>query len=120
MTSTVSSAATKSVFRRFVDSPAGPKTIHFWAPAMKWCLVFAGIGDLQRPAENLSLTQNLSLMLTGLIWSRYSMVITPKNYSLFAVNLFVFGTSAVQMGRIVKYRQSEEYQKHKLLEEKQA
>lgn len=39
-------------------------------------------------------------MLTGLIWSRYSMVIIPKNYSLFAVNVFVFGTSAIQCSRI--------------------
>jgi long-chain acyl-CoA synthetase len=75
---------------------------------------------LQRPAEKLSVTQNvckiinkynkcmitntntLALMLTGLIWSRYSMVIIPKNYSLFAVNLFVFGTGAMQVGRILK------------------
>ena len=32
----------------FIDSPAGPKTIHFWAPAWKWSLVFAGISDYFR------------------------------------------------------------------------
>ena len=84
-TSAASSAVQKGAFRRFMDSPAGPKTIHFWAPAMKWvitklqssvyflsftfvyfppyslqqALVFASIGDLQRPAEKLSLTQNM-------------------------------------------------------------
>lgn len=36
MSATAQSAVTKSVFRKFIDSPAGPKTIHFWAPAMKW------------------------------------------------------------------------------------
>lgn len=36
MSASVQSAATKTVFRKFIDSPAGPKTIHFWAPAMKW------------------------------------------------------------------------------------
>jgi long-chain acyl-CoA synthetase len=41
-------------------------------------------------------------MLTGLIWSRYSMVIKPKNHTLFTVNLFVFGTGAMQVGRIFK------------------
>ncbi|KAI8886993.1 UPF0041-domain-containing protein [Backusella circina FSU 941] len=111
-----SSVVTKSAFRRFLDSPAGPKTIHFWAPAMKWALVIAGIGDMKRPADKLSLTQYESLMLTGLIWSRYSMVIIPKNYPLLAVNIFVFGTSAIQMGRILKYRMSDEY-KLKTLEE---
>ncbi|EIE85651.1 hypothetical protein G6F46_012759 [Rhizopus delemar] len=109
MAASTSSVATQSVLRRFWDSPAGPKTIHFWAPAMKWALVFAGIGDLQRPADKLSITQNASLMLTGLIWSRYSMVIIPKNYTLFTVNLFVFATGAMQVGRIFNYRLSDEY-----------
>ncbi|KAI8890121.1 UPF0041-domain-containing protein [Backusella circina FSU 941] len=113
-----SGVVAQSAFQKFLNSPAGPKTIHFWAPAMKWSLVIAGIGDMQRPAEKLSLTQNLSLMLTGLIWSRYSMVITPKNYSLFAVNCFVFGTSVIQMGRIMKYRTSDEFKQQQALEEK--
>ncbi|KAI8967738.1 mitochondrial pyruvate carrier [Mycotypha africana] len=119
MASTATSVASKSAFRKFLDSPAGPKTIHFWAPAMKWALVIAGIGDMQRPAEKLSLTQNISLMMTGLIWSRYSLVIIPKNYSLFAVNCFVFGTSAYQVARIFNWRQSEEYkqQQAKLIEQ---
>ena len=39
------------------EHPAGPKTVFFWAPTMKWCLVGAGIADLARPAEKLSLTQ---------------------------------------------------------------
>jgi hypothetical protein len=30
------------------EHPAGPKTIHFWAPMMKWGLVGAGIGK-KRP-----------------------------------------------------------------------
>ncbi|OBZ89047.1 Mitochondrial pyruvate carrier 2 [Choanephora cucurbitarum] len=119
-TSAASSAVQKGAFRRFMDSPAGPKTIHFWAPAMKWALVFASIGDLQRPADKLSLTQNMSLMLTGAIWSRYSMVIIPKNYSLFTVNIFVFATGAAQVARIFKYRQSEEYKAQQTLEQKQA
>jgi Mitochondrial pyruvate carriers len=28
--------ATQSALQKFINSPAGPKTIHFWAPAMKW------------------------------------------------------------------------------------
>ncbi|KAL1929195.1 hypothetical protein VTP01DRAFT_2254 [Rhizomucor pusillus] len=103
------SAASQSAISRFINSPAGPKTIHFWAPAMKWALVIAGIGDLQRPADKLSLSQNLSLTATGLIWTRYSMVIIPKNWTLFTVNLFVAGTGLMQVGRIMMYRQTEEY-----------
>lgn len=71
---------------------------------MKWCLVLAGVKDLSRPADKLSLSQNLGELLryfagvglaersafvalaaTGFIWVRYSLVITPVNYSLAAV-----------------------------------
>ncbi|XP_014772439.1 mitochondrial pyruvate carrier 2 [Octopus bimaculoides] len=86
------------------NHPAGPKTIFFWAPAFKWSLVIAGLGDLSRPAEKLSVTQSTALTATGLIWSRYSMVIIPKNYSLLAVNIFVALTGMYQLKRIFMYR----------------
>ncbi|KAJ2961775.1 hypothetical protein NQZ79_g3059 [Umbelopsis isabellina] len=102
-------AATQSALQKFINSPAGPKTIHFWAPAMKWALVIAGVGDLSRPAENLSAGQNASLAATGLIWTRYAMVITPKNWTLCTVNVFVAATGLTQLARIYKYRQTDEY-----------
>lgn len=88
------------------EHEAGPKTVFFWAPAFKWGLVLAGLGDLNRPVETLSVPQSVSLAATGIIWSRYSLVIIPKNYSLFAVNIFVALTSLYQLGRAVKYQQS--------------
>lgn len=39
--------------------------------------------DLQRNSSH------LNLLATGFIWSKYSLVIIPKNWSLFAVNFFV-------------------------------
>lgn len=47
---------------------------------MKWALVIAGISDLGRPAEKLSATQNAALTATGLIWTRWCLIIKPKNY----------------------------------------
>lgn len=47
---------------------------------MKWALVLAGISDFARPAEKLSLTQNAALTTTGLIWTRWCLIIKPKNY----------------------------------------
>ncbi|UYV63922.1 hypothetical protein LAZ67_2006021 [Cordylochernes scorpioides] len=82
----------------------GPKTIFFWAPTFKWALVIAGIGDLQRPAEKLSLYQSSALAATGIIWSRYSMVIIPKNYNLLSVNIFVAATGLYQLLRIYRYQ----------------
>lgn len=45
--------------------------------------MLAGLKDLQRPADQLSVGQCASLAATGIIWSRYSLVIIPKNYGLF-------------------------------------
>ncbi|KAF9647273.1 UPF0041-domain-containing protein [Thelephora ganbajun] len=71
---------------------------------MKWCLVLAGIKDLNRPADKLSVSQNLALAATGFIWVRYSLVITPVNYSLAAVNFFVGATGLGQLARIAHYQ----------------
>ncbi|KAH8417025.1 hypothetical protein KR222_001685 [Zaprionus bogoriensis] len=88
--------------------PAGPKTIFFWAPIFKWGLVVAGLSDLARPADSISIASCSALAATGIIWSRYSLVIIPKNYSLFAVNLFVGLTQLVQLGRAYNYQLSQE------------
>lgn len=77
----------------------------FWAPIMKWGLVCAGLADMARPAEKLSTAQSAVLMATGFIWSRYSLVIIPKNWSLFAVNFFVGTAGASQLFRIWRYNQ---------------
>ncbi|XP_023724970.1 mitochondrial pyruvate carrier 4 [Cryptotermes secundus] len=83
---------------------AGPKTIFFWAPAFKWSLVIAGLGDLARPAEKISIAQSAALSATGLVWARYSMVIIPKNYSLLSVNVFVALTGLYSLARAVNYQ----------------
>ncbi|KAE9551920.1 hypothetical protein FO519_004879 [Halicephalobus sp. NKZ332] len=83
---------------------AGPKTVFFWAPTIKWALVGAGLADLARPAEKLSVYQNTALMGTGMIWTRYCLVITPINYYLSSVNFFVGCTGLIQLVRIANYR----------------
>lgn len=90
-------------FRPLWNHAAGPKTIFFWAPVFKWGLVIAGLSDLRRPADQLSVSQSASLAATGLIWSRYSLVIIPKNYGLFSVNLFVAITQLAQLYRAWDY-----------------
>jgi hypothetical protein len=85
---------------------------------MKWCLVAAGIKDLARPPEKLSVSQNIgaihfetrragvnvlltALAATGFIWVRYSLVITPVNYSLAAVRTEMYP----QYLRLIRFRQ---------------
>ncbi|BEJ11117.1 hypothetical protein CspHIS471_0105390 [Cutaneotrichosporon sp. HIS471] len=107
MSQAASAAANQgmSKWQKFLNHEVGPKTVFFWAPVAKWSLVAAGVKDLQRPADKLSLSQNLALAATGFIWVRYCMVITPVNYALAAVNFFVGTTGLVQLGRIYKWRQ---------------
>jgi len=88
------------------NGPIGPKTVHFWAPVMKWALVLAGVSDFWRPAEKLSLTQNGALTATGIIWTRWCLIIKPKNYLLAAVNFFLGVVGVVQVTRILMWQQS--------------
>ncbi|KAI8819783.1 mitochondrial pyruvate carrier [Chytriomyces cf. hyalinus JEL632] len=100
------SAATsisQSAASRFWNGPTGPKTIWFWCPIVKWGIVGAGLKDINRPAEKLSLSQSMTLATTGLIWARYSTVIVPVNYNLMSVNLFVGATGIYQLLRIWQY-----------------
>ncbi|XP_029158844.1 mitochondrial pyruvate carrier 2-like [Nylanderia fulva] len=90
--------------------PVGPTTIFFWAPTFKWGLVIAGIGDINRPADTISLSQTASLMVTGAIWSRYSLVIIPKNYNLFSVNMFTCCTGAYNFVRGLLYQMQKKEQ----------
>lgn len=80
--------------------PLRPRHTHITA---KWGLVIAGLKDLQRPASKLSVPQNVALAATGFIWVRYSLVITPVNYSLAAVNFCVGATGLGQLYRIWEY-----------------
>lgn len=102
--STASSAQSGSKFQAFLNSETGPKTIHFWAPTLKWGLVFAGISDVNRPIESVSGTQSLSLIATAMIWTRWSFVIKPKNMLLASVNFFLGLTSGYQILRLVNWR----------------
>lgn len=105
--STTAETAQASWFKRMWDSPVGLKTVHFWAPIMKWGIVIAGISDFGRPAEKLSLTQNVALTATGLIWTRWCLIIKPKNYLLAAVNFFLGIVGIVQVSRILTWQQSQ-------------
>ncbi|KIW26718.1 uncharacterized protein PV07_06529 [Cladophialophora immunda] len=104
----VEGAPPQSLFQRLWTSEVGIRTVHFWAPIMKWGVVLAGASDFLRPAEKLSLTQNLALMATGSIWTRWCFVIRPKNMLLAAVNFCLFLVGLVQCSRIFMYRSSQD------------
>ena len=37
--------------RKFLNSPVGPRTVHFWGPAANWALVIAGMLDFNKPVD---------------------------------------------------------------------
>ena len=59
---------------------------------------------MTRPADRISVPQAASLTATGVIWSRYSLVIIPKNWNLFSVNLFVALTGCYQLVRGLNHK----------------
>lgn len=78
-------------------------------------LVIAGLGDLTRPASQISMNQSATLCGANLIWSRYSLIIIPKNWSLFAVCMFTSLTQFIQLARAYNYSlSSEENEKQKI------
>ena len=40
-----------------LEHPAGPFTIHFWAPTAKWLISAANIADVNRPVEKMAKPQ---------------------------------------------------------------
>jgi hypothetical protein len=76
------------------------------APVMKWSLVIAGINDIQRPVEKMSGTQQIALFATGAIWTRWCLIIKPKNYFLASVNFFLGTVAGYQLTRIYGYQKS--------------
>ena len=95
----VASPAVPRAAKRLSAHPAGPFTSQFWAPVGKWALSLSNILDVNRPVDKVSTKQQLALCATGLIWTRYSLVITPVNYSLCAVNAVLAGTGSYHLLR---------------------
>ncbi len=71
---------------------------------MKWGLVIAGAGEMFRPVDKVSATQQLSLFATGAIWTRWACIIKPKNYLLASVNFFLAGVASAQLVRIYSWK----------------
>lgn len=92
-------------FKNFLNGPAGPKTIFFWAPTFKWGISIANLSDLSRDPDQVSTPMQCAVTATGVIWSKYSLDITPKNYNLLAVNAFMACTGVIQLYRKYQHAQ---------------
>ncbi|XP_038686724.1 mitochondrial pyruvate carrier 4-like [Tripterygium wilfordii] len=84
------------------NHPAGPKTIFFWAPTFKWGITIANVADFSKPSQEISYPQQFAIACTGLIFSRYSTVINPKNLNLFGNSIAMSSTAVYQITRKIK------------------
>jgi len=87
---------------RLAANPAGPFYIHFWAPNFKWALSINNLLDYDRPTDKISMSMTSALTLTGVLFMRWSFVITPVNYSLFFVNAALCTSSGYHLVRKIK------------------
>ena len=85
----------------YAASAAGPFTIHPYPPVTKLFLSLASLTDLWRPVAKISLSQYSALTLTAAIFSKYSLVISPVNWPLCAVNVLLFFSSLWHLARKV-------------------
>ncbi|QDZ25865.1 mitochondrial pyruvate carrier [Chloropicon primus] len=104
-------ASVANQVKQFWNHPAGPKTIHFWAPTFKWGISAANIADFSSPVEKVSVPQQCAVGLTGMIWARFSTQIKPVNYNLMTVNFVMGLTAFYQLYRVASHHQAKEQQK---------
>lgn len=98
----LSSESVPGFIRSIASHPAGPFTIFFWAPTSKWMLSGTNLLNVNKPTDTISWAQTSALTLTGVIWTRYSFVITPVNYNLAIVNAALGMSSGYHLLRKIK------------------
>ncbi|XP_057977856.1 mitochondrial pyruvate carrier 4-like isoform X1 [Malania oleifera] len=77
-------------FRRSGTTQLAPKP---------WGIIIANAADFSKPPEKLSYPQQMAVACSGVIWSRYSTIITPRNLNLLSVNVAMAGTGLYQVAR---------------------
>ena len=88
----------------WVNSPAGPRTTHFWGPVANWGLVLAGIMDLKKPAEAISVNMTGVLCGYSLLFMRFAWMVTPRNYLLLSCHICNEAVQGYQLQRALKHQ----------------
>ena len=86
----------------YLASAGGPFTIHPWPPMTKLAISGTSLLELNRPTDKISLSQYSALTVTGALFSRYGLVVTPINYPLTCVNILLFASSFYHLSRKIK------------------
>ena len=69
---------------KFINSPVGPKTTHFWGPVVNWGIVGAAILDYNKPVENISKKMTGVMFFYSCFFMRFAWRVQPRNLLLFS------------------------------------
>ncbi|KAK3040617.1 hypothetical protein RJ639_026938 [Escallonia herrerae] len=90
-------------FRRFLNSPVGPKTTHFWGPVSNCGIIAAALIDTQKPPEMISgnMTSGCDVMCVySALFMRFAWMVQPRNYLLLATHA---SNETVQLYQLARF-----------------
>ncbi|OSX71426.1 hypothetical protein BU14_0535s0003 [Porphyra umbilicalis] len=67
---------------RFLRSPTGPMTTHFWGPITNWGLSIAGFVDMYKPPDAVSERMTGALCVYSALFMRFAWRVQPRNLLL--------------------------------------
>ena len=98
----------------FLNSPVGPKTVHFWGPMANWALVGAGALDFNsKPAEGISTRMTTTLFFYSCFFMRFAWMVKPRNLMLLSCH---FCNCSMQLALLHKRYKYDQAQKLKTAE----
>eukprot|EP01066_Platyproteum_vivax_P012072 Platyproteum_vivax@DN5480_c0_g1_i2.p1 len=74
-------------------------TTHFWGPVANWGFVIAGLSDMQKSPEIISLNMTSVLCVYSCLFMRFAWMVQPRNLLLFACH---FCNEAVQLTQLTR------------------
>ena len=90
-------------FSKFMNSPIGPKTVHFWGPACNWALVGAAMLDANKPPEQISRNVTATLFFYSLLFMRFAWRVQPRNLLLLSCHTANASMQAMLLQKRVRH-----------------
>jgi hypothetical protein len=101
-------ASAQSKLQQWINASNGPKTTHFWGPVANWGLVLAGLLDMKKPAEAISLNMTGVLCAYSLLFMRFAWMVKPRNYILLSCHVCNETVQGYQLTRALNYKWEKE------------
>ncbi|KAJ2007551.1 pyruvate transporter mpc1 [Coemansia thaxteri] len=76
---------------------------HFWGPAANWGIPLSAIADFSSSPEKISGKMTTALTFYSLLFMRFSWMVSPRNYLLFACHATNEVAQLTQLYRFVNY-----------------